>query len=133
MQARSFKQTNKASRWRNLNYRKRRIYNSDIISNANIRTISICEGVIDALSAIQLGQEAIGLIGVSAELSEDQLANLRGKQVNLLLDWDPPGEKRSRSILKELQRFGIAATRKASPSATANDINDYLQEIYGKR
>lgn len=71
----------------------------------------------------------LGLIGVSGRLSNAQLMQLRGKQVHLLLDWDPAGEERSRVLLKEMRTFGIAATRKTRPSLTAKDVNDYLREV----
>lgn len=120
-------------RWRNLNYRQRRIYNTDILARSDVQQISVCEGVIDVLSAAQLKREAVGLIGVSARFSSSQLILLRGKQVDLLLDWDQAGEKRAHSMLTEMRRFGIAATRKTRPSASAKDVNDYLREVSGQQ
>jgi len=128
LQARIISEQVDGGRWRNLNHRRRRIYNADVLTRADVRRVSICEGAMDVLSATQLGREAAGLIGVSARLTHEQLIGLRGKQVDLLLDWDTAGEKRARTMLKELNRFGIAATRKDRPSPSAEDVNDYLQE-----
>lgn len=130
-QARIISGQEEGSRWRNLNSRKRRVYNADVMTQPDIRRVAICEGAIDVMSATQLGYDAIGLIGVSAKLSDTQIIALRGKQVDLLLDWDTAGEKRACTMLKELARFGIAATRKTRPSTRATDVNDYLREVSG--
>jgi DNA primase len=116
------------SRWRNLNHRHRRLYNADILTDSSIRRVAICEGAIDVLSSTQLGCDAIGLIGVTGWLSAAETKLLRGRQVDLLLDWDEPGEKRATTIRRELARFGVAATRKTMPRNGAKDVNDYLQQ-----
>ena len=116
-------------KWRNLNQRRLRIYNIDAMIETQCRPFAICEGVMDTLSAIELGYSAIGLIGVNARLKEEQIRRLRGKQVDILLDWDPPGETRAAELQKEFRRFGIASTRKKRPSPTAKDVNEYLMEL----
>lgn len=127
-QSRGINDLDKSNRWRNLNHRRRRIYNIDVLKNSSIGRVAICEGVLDALSSTQLGCEAIGFIGVSATLSESEMISLRGKQVDLLLDWDDAGEKRATALRKDLARFGVFATRKTAPRSGAKDINDYLRE-----
>jgi DNA primase len=127
-QSRSLVDTDQRNRWRNLNHRHMRIYNIDLIRNSNIKKLAICEGVLDALSSTQLGCEAIGLIGVSAPFSESEMISLRGKQVDLLLDWDDAGEKRATALRKDLARFGVFTTRKTAPRSGATDVNDYLRE-----
>lgn len=127
-QARIFDGRAKNDRWRNLNHRRRRIYNADVLSNPDIRRVAICEGAMDVISAAQLGHQAIGLIGVTAGLSPAEIISLRGRQVDLLLDWDPAGEQRAAMLRKEFARFGVAATRKSAPLSGAKDVNDYLRE-----
>lgn len=127
-QARVMDDSVKGSRWRNLNHRSRRLYNADILTDARIRRVAICEGAMDVLSATQLGCEAVGMIGITAKLSEAEIMALRGRQVDLLLDWDDPGEKRAITLRKELARFGVAATRKSAPRSGAMDVNEYLRE-----
>jgi len=127
-QARILDDYAKNDRWRNLNHRRRRLYNADVLSNPDIKCVAICEGVMDVISACQLGHQAIGLIGITAGLSPAQMISLRGRQVDLLLDWDPPGERRAATLRKELARFGVAATRKSAPPCGAKDVNDYLRE-----
>jgi len=131
IQARLFDEGDHGSRWRNLNHRRRRLYNADVLALPVIRRVAICEGAIDVLSAAQLGFDAIGLIGVSARLTDTEIMALRGRQVDLLLDWDTAGEARAVTLRKELARFGVAATRKTRPSPSATDVNDFLREVSG--
>ena len=128
-QARLISESADQGKWRNLNHRKRRIYNIDAMLEGESKRLAICEGVMDTLSAIELGYSAIGLMGVNAWLSEEQISGLRGREVDILLDWDPPGETHADELQKELRKFGIASTRKSRPSPAAKDVNDYLMEL----
>jgi DNA primase len=127
-QARAMDDSVKGNRWRNLNHRRRRLYNADTLTDKSVRRVAICEGAVDVLSATQLGCEAVGLIGITAKLLDVEVMALRGRQVDLLLDWDDPGEKRATTLRKELARFGVAATRKSAPRSSVKDVNDYLRE-----
>lgn len=130
LQARIIEECTKSNRWRNLNKRRGRTYNTDILKVTNIERVAICEGAMDVLSATQLGCEAIGLIGTSARLSDEEMTKLRDKQVDLYLDWDDSGEACAAKLTKDLIRFGVAATRKSAPPNGAKDINEYLQQGY---
>ncbi len=131
-QARLIEERAKGDRWRNLNNRRRRIYNVDVLYDLSIKHLAICEGALDVISANQLGRQAIGLIGTTAGLSPAEIVLLRGRQVDLLLDWDPPGEQRAATLRKELRSYGVAATRKTAPKTGAKDINDYLRHGNGR-
>ena len=72
------------------------------------------------------------MMGVSATLAPEQMERLRGREVNILLDWDTAGEARSAKLQAEMRLFGIASTRKRRPSATATDLNEYLMERKGQ-
>lgn len=133
MQSRVIEKTNFKGKWRNLNYRKRRIYNVDALLDKNVGILTICEGVMDTLSAIELGYVGVGLIGVNAKFSTEQLIKLRGRQVNILLDWDTAGEDGAKELQQTLRKFGITSTRKSRPSAKANDLNEYLMELSKRR
>ena len=66
-------------------------------------------------------------------LSTEQLIKLRGRQVNILLDWDPPGDAKSAELKQQMRRFGIVSTRKNRPSTKGYDLNDYLVESSKRR
>ena len=133
LQARVINSANSTGKWRNLNHRTPRIYNVDALIDSEADTLSICEGVIDTLSAFELGHIAIGLLGINATLSTEQLIKLRGRQVNILLDWDPPGDAKSAELKQQMRRFGIVSTRKNRPSTKGYDLNDYLVESSKRR
>jgi DNA primase len=118
--------------WRNLNHRQRRIYNVDALAQ-NITTdrFAICEGVMDTLSALDLNYIAIGILGVNAKLTADQAKQLRGKEIDILLDWDTAGNKGAVKLQRELNRYGVISTRKSQPSARARDLNEFLMETRG--
>lgn len=128
MQARYIGHESSAPRWTNLRGHRHRVYNVDALSS-NADRIAICEGVTDTLSAIELGYQAVGLVGVSARFAEAQIKALRRRTVLLLLDWDARGEARSRELMAELARFGVASVRLSRPSTTASDVNEYLMEL----
>lgn len=113
-------------KWRNLNHRRRRIYNIDALSNAAIERFAICEGVMDTLSAVELGYTAIGLMGVNAQISTDEFKLMRGKRVEILLDWDAQGDKRAAELQRALRKFGVVSTRKNNPSSGCKDLNEHL-------
>ncbi len=128
MQARYIGNESFAPRWSNLRGHRHRVYNADVLSS-NAERIAICEGVTDTLSAMELGYQAVGLVGVSARFAEAQIKALRQRTVFLLLDWDDRGEARARELAAELARFGVPTIRLARPSATASDLNEYLIEL----
>jgi len=129
LQARMIKETYSTGKWRNLNHHKHRIYNVDVLFDDKANILAVCEGVLDTLSAIEIGyNSAIGLMGTSAPFPEEQLKLLRGKEVHILLDWDSPGEAKSSKLQQEMRRLGISSIRKNRPSEQANDLNEYLME-----
>lgn len=131
LQARTLAGAEQYGKWRNLNFHPRRIYNVDAITENSKQPFAICEGVIDTLSAIELKYAAVGMMGVSAKFTPDQIRALRKKEVEILLDWDAPGEKRAQSLREELNQYGVVSIRKKLPSTTATDLNEYLKEKRG--
>ena len=133
LQARVIRSVSTTGKWRNLSYRKRRIYNADALFDTEAGTLAICEGIMDTWSAIELGYCGVGLMGISAKLSVEQLIQLRGRQVYILLDWDPSGDDKSEELRRQMRRFGISSTRKNRPSTKATDLNEYLVELSKQR
>lgn len=66
LQARALDGQEQYGKWRNLNSQPKRIYNVDAITKNSKLPFAICEGVIDTLSAIELGYDAVGMMGWSA-------------------------------------------------------------------
>ncbi len=129
LQARMIKESIQGGKWRNLSYRRPRIFNSDALTKSDGTMLSVCEGVMDTLSAIELGLTAVGVTGVSASFNFEQIKLMQGREVCLLMDWDEAGNNKARALQRELRRYGIFSTRKAQPSATADDLNEYLVEL----
>ena len=99
-QSRSIDDSATGSRWRNLNHRRRRLFTESILDDSSVKSVAICEGVMDTLSAYELNMEAVGLIGVSAKPTKEQNLKLRSKKsVQILLDWDEKGEERSNQLM----------------------------------
>ncbi len=131
LQARALDGAEQYGKWRNLNFQPRRIYNVDAIIQNSKQPFAICEGVIDTLSAIELGYAAAGMMGWSAKFSSDQILALRKKEVEILLDWDEKGEKGAQQLREKLNQYGVVSIRKKLPSTTATDLNEYLKEKRG--
>ena len=131
LQGRGLGQQEQFGKWRNLNQRRRRIYNVEALSQRSSKKLAICEGTIDTLSAVEIGYIAIGLLGVNTELTTNQMQLLQGKEVDILLDWDRAGETKARKLQKELNKYGVVSTRKSKPSNGATDLNEYLMKSNG--
>lgn len=131
LQTRTFGRAERYGKWRNLYHRQRRIYNVDALTLSTSHPFAICEGIMDTLSAVELDYNTIGFMGVTAKLTADQIEKLRGKEVDILLDWDAQGEARAAKLQKELNRYGVVSTRKSRPSERASDLNEYLMETRG--
>lgn len=111
------------------------------VLNGKIGHVYVCEGVIDALTLIQRGQEAVALPGVGS-FREEWIALFAEKTVFLLLDGDDAGQKAAEKIATALTSAGIrvywepvgsesrahgyksAADFKGSPLAWGQDLND---------
>ena len=126
MQARNIGTNERHGKWRNLAAVNKVIYNRDALYSRSNRPLCICEGIMDVLSAIEFGYEAIGLLGVTTEIQEKEYDYLRGRTVYLLLDWDGPGERKAKLLQTELRKRGIMSMRIAQPSPDIKDLNDLL-------
>lgn len=129
LQSRTIRDESTGSRWWNLRSRRKRIYNVDILGCQSAKKIAICEGILDAISATYFGYDTIALMGVSSEIPEDMVKAMRGRRVDILLDWDFAGEKRAKSLKERLAIYGVSATRLARPAPGLKDVNDYLVSI----
>jgi len=133
LQARSIGEVANGRKWMNLNGRRHRIFNIDALTREDLVDVAICEGVMDTLSAVEFGFDAIGLMGVSAKMAVDDIKRLKGKNVHILLDWDERGNARATQLQYELKRYGVVSTRKMWPSSAATDLNEHLMKTRGLR
>lgn len=90
------------------------------------RTILICEGITDVLSAAEMGKDALGLLGANSQLDLTVIAKLKQRNVIVIGDADAPGQKFARALVNLLGANGITAISRPPPGG-ANDLNAYLQ------
>jgi DNA primase len=112
-------------RWLNLR-RRHRLFNVDVLSDASVKRIGICEGVTDSLSAFELGIAPLGLVGASATLPHECAALLRGRQVDIFADNDERGMELGKRLQGQLSKIGVVATRRFLPPGM-KDLNEFLK------
>ena len=79
--------------------------------------------LIDALTAIQAGQAAVGVPGWAA-FKDEWTRDFRGKDVILVMDADDAGRKGTLDIVRRFQRAGLPAPRQMK-LAEGMDLNDF--------
>lgn len=104
------------------------LWNHDIIRDAD--RILICEGEIDALSAICAGHPAVGLPGWS-HWKDQWVADFDEKDVLLVMDADAAGDEGVKSIAASFGRAGRPVPRQIVLPAGL-DLNDYLRKASSK-
>lgn len=109
-------------RWMGLNGVRKPIFNQDAVYQT--KNIYICEGVTDALSAIEMGLTAIGLTGASTTFSTDLLRSMRTKTAYIIPDNDEAGRRMEARIAELFRRAGIQFVVQRVPNG--KDLNDYL-------
>ena len=86
----------------------------------------ICEGLIDTLSAVQLGMPAIGPPGANS-FSEHWLELIpKSTRIRVLFDRDKAGEDAAIQLRSQFRRFGFKADALVVP--IGKDVNDFLFE-----
>ncbi|MGR8928235.1 toprim domain-containing protein (plasmid) [Rhizobium leguminosarum] len=125
LQARQTQPVSSGPKYLYLTGKHPRTYNLDVLT-PDVREIAICEGIPDTMSAHQFRFNAIGLLGVSNALQEDEISRLLGRRVILLLDWDQKGEEKAQKVRSELASRGVVCVRKNKPDPHVKDLNEYL-------
>lgn len=97
------------------------LWNHDAIKDA--ATVLVCEGEIDALTALEAGQVAVGLPGAKNFKSE-WIADFDGKDVVLVLDADKAGQEGTASIARMFIKAGRKPPRQLV-LADGQDLNDF--------
>jgi len=104
------------------------LWNHDAIAAAD--RVLICEGEVDALTAIQAGQTAVGVPGWAA-FKDEWVRDFRGKDVVLVMDADDAGRKGALDIGRRFQRAGLLAPRQLILDE-GTDLNDFYLAKMGK-
>ncbi|MBB3524155.1 toprim domain-containing protein [Rhizobium sp. BK456] len=125
LQARQTQSIGSGPKYLYLTGKRPQTYNLDVLGS-DAREIAICEGIPDTMSAHQLRFRAIGLLGVSNALQEDEILRLLGRRIVLLLDWDLKGETKAQKLRSELASRGVVCVRKNRPNPHVKDLNEYL-------
>ena len=99
------------------------LWNHDAIAGAG--RVLVCEGEIDALTAIQAGQVGVGLPGWS-HWKDAWIRDFRGKTVILVMDADDAGRKGTRDIARRFIRAGHPAPRQMILDK-GKDLNEFYQ------
>ena len=108
-------------KYKNLSGTKEEIFNPDVWSQEEI---FICEGIVDAISLIQLGYPAVAIYGASG-LKEQWLNNLKEpSRVYFVLDNDEAGFPKAKEYALKI---GIKARLVQLPGY--NDINEMLVDL----
>lgn len=90
------------------------------------RVVWLVEGHKDCLAAWSMGQPAIGLAGVSAEISDDLISSLRGHRAKIAFDADEAGEAGAVHLRETLLRHEITVIEKPLVLPPGKDITDLL-------
>ncbi len=99
------------------------LWNHDAIEGAD--RVLICEGEIDALTAIQAGEIGVGLPGWS-HWKDAWIGDFKGKDVVLVMDADDAGRKGTRDIASRFIRAGHPAPRQLILDQ-GKDLNEFYQ------
>ena len=100
-------------------------YQIDILQTKP-KDLYICEGLIDTLSAVQLGMQAIGAPGANS-FSEHWLELIpKSTRIHVLFDKDKAGEDAASKLRSQFRRFGFKADALVVP--VGKDVNDFLIE-----
>jgi DNA primase len=104
------------------------LWNHDAIEGA--ARVLICEGEIDALTAVQAGQVGVGLPGWS-HWKDEWIRDFIDKDVILVLDADDAGRKGTRDIAGRFILAGHRAPRQLVLDE-GQDLNDFYKDQGGK-
>ena len=101
------------------------LWNHDAIQEAD--RVVVCEGEIDALSAIMAGFVGVGLPGWS-HWKDAWTMDFKGKDVILVMDADLAGEKGSIDIARRFMKAGLRCPLQLVMEE-GKDLNDLIQEF----
>ena len=99
------------------------LWNHDAIAKAD--RVMICEGEMDALTAVQMNHVAVGLPGWS-HWKDEWIDDFKGKDVILFLDADDKGDKGVLDIARSFIRAGLPPPRQITlKDGEGKDLNEF--------
>jgi DNA primase len=91
--------------------------------NPKSAVVYLCEGVMDTLTALDKGFDAVGIPGVQ-NFNKEWVKLFVGRKVYCVFDADEPGEKAAERIGKWFEEEGVFFRRVPLPKG--QDVNSYL-------
>lgn len=94
------------------------------------KSIVVCESIIDALTAIVYGYNAVALMGTGNSFQIDQLKKLGVQEFVLCLDGDDAGEKGTNRLKKALKQSGLVWVIKLPSGKDINTLENKAEFDY---
>lgn len=98
------------------------LYNTKVFHRSD--EIWLCEGIIDALSLIEIGLPAVAMLGT--ELNEYYTDYFEDKEVYLMLDFDESGQKKTDKLIKQLNPIVKTLSKIENDTLKGNDPNEII-------
>ena len=86
--------------------------------------IYVCEGILDALTAVKYGVPAVALLGLGSKPQYEQLKRLQTRELVLALDNDHSGNVASKQISNALSGFKICSRLEIQGGKDINDLSE---------
>ena len=104
------------------------LYNERCLSFAgDINGVCLCEGCEDTLTAITMGFDAVGILGVKG-FKEAWARKLKGKKIHIVMDNDSAGQTATIEIGEILTRYKIEWDNWTEHLPEKYDLNDWWKE-----
>ncbi len=104
------------------------LYNVECLSRT--RNVCLCEGCEDTITAIQMGYEAVGILGVKG-FKEVWAKKLRGKKVYIMMDNDVAGREATEKIGAILTKYEIPFVSWTERLPEGYDLNEWYTKKGG--
>lgn len=109
------------------------VYGIDMLSK-DIKSVIICESIINALTCWTWGYPAVALLGTGNSYQIQQLKQLGIRDFVLCMDGDDAGHKATTKLKKALQGFAIVWVVNMPDGKDVNDCNkEEFEELYTQK
>ena len=101
------------------------LFNLEVMRRAE--SVWLCEGVIDALSLIDVGLPAVALLGTT--LNKNYTNYFIDKNVILMLDFDKAGKDKTNKLVKQLEPVARTLKKVDKSKLTGSDPNEIISKM----